>query len=382
MKLLLVHNHYSVNGGEDVVYHNELQALKSCLPNEDVFEYKVSVNEMSKWYILKNIFFSNKIYRDIFRIVKHNKIDIVHVHNFFPILTGSAFKAASDAGAKVVHTLHNYRWWCLSGNFYRNDSGICMLCTQKKIALSGIQHKCYRNSYVQSMIAQLAFWNYRRINVFNYIDRFIVLSDFQKDLLLKLGLDAHKIIFKPNMVSTLTPATPLTKTKHYLFVGRLDHSKGIELLLQTWATLPAHFIIEIVGSGILEKELKNKYSQLPNIIFKGELSHPEVVTSMQSAQYTIQSSLLYETFGLTIVESMSLGTPVIGFNIGTRPELIKDRETGFITTPDNLFNTIIESNNHPDYDWMCVNAKNYARQFTSDKLLSVQLNAYSELLFN
>ena len=382
MKLLLVHNHYSVNGGEDIVYQNELHALKSCLPDEDIFEYKVSVNRISKWYIIKNIFFSNKMYRDIFRIVKQNKIDIVHVHNFFPILTGSAFKAASDAGAKVVHTLHNYRWWCLSGNFYRNDSGICMLCTQKKIALSGIQHKCYRNSYIQSMIAQFAFWNYRRINTFKYIDRFIVLSDFQKDLLLKLELDPHKIIFKPNMVKTSLSTKPIVKTKHYLFVGRLDQSKGIELLLKVWVTLPTHFILEIVGSGILENELKNKYSQLPNIIFKGELPHSEVVTSMQSAQYTIQSSLLYETFGLTIVESMSLGTPVIGFNIGTRPELIKDRETGFITTPENLFNTIIESNNHPDYDSMCANAKNYASQFAPDNLLSVQLKAYSELLSN
>jgi len=382
MKLLLIHNHYSVNGGEDIVYYNELQALKSCLPAGDVFEYTVSVNQSSKWNIAKNILFSRKTYNEIFQLVKQNKINIVHVHNFFPVLTGSAFKAAHDAGAKVVHTLHNYRWWCISGNFYRNDSGICTLCTQKKGMLSGIQHKCYRNSYLQSMIAQFAFWNYTRIDVFKHIDRFIVLSEFQKDLLITLGLEANKLIFKPNMVSTSLAKPPGVKTKHYLFVGRLDHSKGIEQLLQTWATLPVDFTLEIAGSGLLEIELKNKYAQYSNIIFKGELSHPEVIALMQAAQYTIQSSLLYETFGLTIVESMSLGTPVIGFNIGTRPELIKNRETGFITTPENLFNTIIESNNYPDYDSMCKNAKNYASQFTPDKLLSVQLKIYSELLSN
>ena len=58
MKLLLIHNHYSVNGGEDIVYYNELQALKSCLPAGDVFEYTVSVNQSSKWSIAKNILFS------------------------------------------------------------------------------------------------------------------------------------------------------------------------------------------------------------------------------------------------------------------------------------------------------------------------------------
>jgi glycosyltransferase involved in cell wall biosynthesis len=37
-----------------------------------------------------------------------------------------------------------------------------------------------------------------------------------------------------------------------------------------------------------------------------------------------------EPFGLSVAEAMLCGTPVIAFNKGSMPELIKDRETGFL----------------------------------------------------
>ncbi len=381
MKVLLIHNHYSVNGGEDIVYFNELNALKKILKDENVYEYRVSNNDKSKFEIITNIFFSKPIYREVYALVKKNNIQIVHVHNFFPILTGSVFKAAKDAGAKVVHTLHNYRWWCICGDFYRASSGICTLCTQKKTFLSGIKYKCYRKSYLQSIIAQLAFWYYKKSNVFKYIDQFIVLSIFQKNTIIQLGVDESKITLKSNMLKSIQPINQVIK-KDYLFVGRLDHTKGIELLLAVWTTLPTHFKLIVAGSGILEQSLREKYIANQQIIFKGELSHQSILTLMSSAKYTIQSSLLYETFGLTIVESMGLGTPVIGFDIGTRPEMIQDGVTGFICSPEKLATTLLYADNYSNYGLLSKNAKQYAEQFSEVNIMQSQLLLYNRLLSN
>ena len=175
MKLLIIHNKYQSNniGGEDIVYKNELESLQSKLGKENVFSYEVSNDDISKLKLFFEIWFSFKHYQNIKEIVQKNNIDIVHIHNFFPLLTPSVFKASKDAGAKVVHTLHNYRLWCISGIFYRDGYGICELCTKNKFSLKGIFYKCFRKSLLQSTLAQLSFWYYRVNKIFDNIDYFI-----------------------------------------------------------------------------------------------------------------------------------------------------------------------------------------------------------------
>ena len=94
MKILIVHNKYQSNnvGGEDIVYQNELLSLREVLGDNNVLSYEVSNDEISKLKLLYGIWFSLKHYKNIRRIVKYNNIDIVHVHNFFPLLTPSILR--------------------------------------------------------------------------------------------------------------------------------------------------------------------------------------------------------------------------------------------------------------------------------------------------
>ena len=149
MRILIIHNRYKSNniGGEDVVFDNEMILLKEKLGKSNVFSYEVSNDNINKLKLLFGIWFSIKNYLEVSNIIKKEKIDIVHIHNFFPLLTPSIFKASKDAGVKVVHTLHNYRLWCLSGTLYREKYGICELCTMQKYPIKGIFFKCYRRIF-------------------------------------------------------------------------------------------------------------------------------------------------------------------------------------------------------------------------------------------
>lgn len=377
MKVLVVHNAYQSHfiGGEDLVVQRELNALKQVLGNENVFEYFVS-NDDIRMIDLATKLWGNQIhFKHVVNMVKKHAIDIVHVHNFFPLLTPCVFSGAKFAGAKVVHTLHNFRWWCSSGILYRNNKN-CEQCFDKPFAWPGIVHKCYRNSYLQSMAASLAFGWYRLKDYAKHIDAYFVLSDFQHQKLKKI-LDA-KMLLKPNGIDAPTFKYNESK-KDYLFVGRLEAAKGIELLLDTFAKLPMQFRLKIIGTGENENILRQTYQQ-ENITFLGQLPHEKVLKIMAESKYFIHSSLTYETFGLTLVEALSVGTPVIAINIGPRAEFIQAGKNGFLCKAEELEQTILKAEEFADYDGLSKQAFESAKPFYMSNIIQKQIGYYQTLL--
>jgi len=66
-----------------------------------------------------------------------------------------------------------------------------------------------------------------------------------------------------------------------------------------------------------------------NIVFHGTLSNKAVLSLMQQCHFTLLPTL-YDTFGFSVLEGYSVGTPVIASNVCALPEFISDRKTGLI----------------------------------------------------
>ena len=379
MKILIIHNKYQSNniGGEDIVFQNELSSLQKELGKEKVCSYEVSNDNINKFKLMFEIWFSFKHYKNVKRIVKENSIDLVHIHNFYPLLTPSIFKAAKKSGAKVVHTLHNYRLWCISGIFYRDGYGVCELCTKNRFSLKGILNKCYRKSLLQSLVAQLSFWFYRFSKIFDNIDYFFLLTDFQKEKVKSLGIDKKRIILKPN--SLQMSFNIQDKKDGYIYVGRLEDSKGIVELLKIWKKLDKKYLLTIIGGGDIEEKLKKEYQQT-NIIFKGKCKRADTLNCISKSKYLIQPSIWYETFGLTIVEAMGYGVPVIGFDIGTRGDFIEDGGDGWLCDKNNLKDTIEKSFEFSEYETLSKNALLKAKEFENSCVTKKQIEIYKNIL--
>ncbi len=381
MKILIVHNRYQSNniGGEDIVYENELKSLENKMGGKNVFHYEVSNDSINKLKLIFNIWFNKKYYKEIQNIIIKNNIDLVHIHNFYPLLTPSIFKASKDAGAKVIHTLHNYRLWCVSGIFYRDDYGICELCTKKRFSLAGIFNKCYRKSLLQSILAQFSFWYYRITKAFDNIDYYFALTEFQKQKVIELGIKKDKVILKPNSLKIEPKYVDYDQRQGYIYVGRLEKSKGIYELLKVWEQLDDKYILTIIGGGDIENELRIKYKK-QNIIFKGKCSREDTLQYISQSKYLIQPSIWYETFGLTMIEAMSFGIPVIGFDIGTRKDFIKNGINGFLVTRNNLKEVIETSLNYKDYGKLSKNAILKAKEFNNDYIINKQIKIYKDII--
>lgn len=377
MKVLVIHNDYQSRfiGGEDIVVSREIAGLKSYLGEKNVFEYRVSNDDIRPLKLAFSLWGNRVHYQNIYQWVVQHKINIVHVHNFFPLLTPYVFAAAKKAGAKVVHTLHNFRWWCLAGTLYRQ--GHCEKCVNKKWGYPAFYYRCYRRSWLQSLVGSLALSWYKFKKMGQAIDAYFVLSQFQKNKIIHY-LPAEQLFLKPNPIDEPASLTDYKAKKDYLFVGRLEEAKGVEILLATWCELPEDFHLNLIG-GIDNAMLQKKY-QRTNIHFLGQLSNQQVLAKMAQAKYLLHTSLAYETFGLTIIEALAQGTPVIGFNIGTRAEFIESGKNGFLCQVSTLKETILNAQNDLNYPLLCQQAYESAKPYYLSSVISKQVAYYQRLI--
>ena len=377
MKILVAHNFYRSNmvGGEDVVVQREVAALREVLGDHNIHTYFVYNDDIQYTQLAKNIFHHRQHAKNITDLIHQHHIDIVHVHNFFPLLTSSVLIAAKQAGAKVIQTLHNFRPWCLSGILYREQQR-CTRCVDKSFAWPAVQHGCYRGSKGQSLLAASAFGAYQLKNYQNSIDAYFVLSKTQQQQC-EAFHPKTPMLLKPNFVPMAAPTR--SDKQGWLFVGRLEEAKGIRDIIRCWQQLSAPPSLTIIGEGPLLSWAKEQSQGLP-IHFLGK-QPPEVVQEYYaSAAFCLHTSKMLETFGLTMLESLSHGTPVVGYAIGTRQETIRDGENGFLCEPGKLSEVVNKVNDCADYDRISQNAVKSAQPFTKARVIQQQLGYYRQIL--
>jgi glycosyltransferase involved in cell wall biosynthesis len=333
MRVLILHNRYQISGGEDGVVRAEQALLEAHQHTVVVLE--VSNDQITgvgnKLSTAIGAIYSLSSKQQVKAKIIHFKPDIVHVHNFFPLLSPAVYDACAEAGIPVVQTLHNYRLVCPRAMPFR-DGRICEDCFGQSVPWPGVWHGCYRNSRVQSaVVATMIGWHHFRGTWQQRVDAYIALSDFQKQKLIQANLPEDRIFVKSNFVFDHKYAKDSNNEKQddfALFVGRLSEEKGVEFLIDAYLEHQITLPLKIVGDGPLKQSLQEKTVGLPNISFIGRKESKEVAQIMQQAQFLVFPSIWYEGFPLTIAEAYANKLPVIAPNLGTMSELVVDHGTG------------------------------------------------------
>ena len=152
-RILVVHNYYKIPGGEDTVVQNEMKML------EDAGHYVMlyarhnseleQMSKIGKLCLPLTTIFSVRTYRDIKKIIRENKIDVVHVHNTLNLISPAVYYAALRCKVPVIQTIHNFRLLCPAATCYR-DGKICEDCIEKNLGCA-VKHSCYRNSKIETL---------------------------------------------------------------------------------------------------------------------------------------------------------------------------------------------------------------------------------------
>jgi glycosyltransferase involved in cell wall biosynthesis len=352
LRVLVVHNRYVLPGGEDRVFESEVQLLTqfgedvSTLEEQTIYPQGV----LQKIGIAANSLWSTEWHRKFRVRLREFRPDVVHVHNFFPVISPSVYYACHKAAVPVVQTLHNYRLSCPGATFYR-DGKICEECVDQG-PLHSIRYGCYRGSKSGTASVALMLELHRRAGTWKLmVDCYIALTEFARKKMIAAGLPPEKVRVKPNFVLP-DPGKRTGAGEFALFVGRTEELKGIPTMLQAWRRLSQPIPLVIVGDGPYASKMKAEIAQhgCSNVDYRGALSRADTIAAMKQARFLVFPSEWYEGFPMTIAEAFACGVPVITSRLGSMEEIVQDGRTGLHFNPgdpDDLARKVEWAWSHP-----------------------------------
>ena len=333
--ILIVHNYYQIPWGEDTVVANEKKMLeehghKVILYSRNNAELK-QMSKFQKLFLPITTVFNPRTYKEIKKLIKIEDIEIVHVHNTLNLISPAVYYAARAMKVPVVQTVHNFRLLCPGATFYR-DGHICEDCVSKGL-MCAVKHNCYRNSKLQTLACVISTKIHRMTGIYGRIN-YICLTEFNKEKLLQLKqIKTDRVFVKPNFVEAPTDEiiSYNKREDQFIFAGRLDKLKGIDILCDAWkqmgATAPK---LIVCGTGPMEEWCRRFLEDNPkcNIELRGFVPNKEAKKLIANSKALILPTQWYEGFPMTIVEAYSVGTPVIGSDIGNVGDLIEEGAGG------------------------------------------------------
>jgi glycosyltransferase involved in cell wall biosynthesis len=180
------------------------------------------------------------------------------------------------------------------------------------------------------------------------VDHIVAMCQWVKDLLVRNGVPAARITVSRQGLCHSAHDTNVVPDRarmngsplKMMFVGRLDPTKGVHLLIEAVKAAPElRLTLDIYGEAqgdagaAYVRRLKQSAESDGRIAFRHPIANDEVVTRMRSYDVLAVPSQWLETGPLVILEAFAARLPVLGSNLGGIAELVADETTGLLVEP-------------------------------------------------
>lgn len=328
------------------------------------------------------------------KVMDAEKPDLVHLHAFTTGVSLRVVRAAKLRGIPVVYTYHTPTATCQRGTMMRWGvdpcNGLMHLHDCARCALEGLLNRKSEvgglRSHVGKIAAQLlgslppaigrllgkfglrggALTGLRMTELVRLrhsttkamlaeVDHVVAVCDWVRQVLLRNGVPEAKMTLSRQGI-TLAPnsrrqKTPITKAKRHsgsfvlriCFLGRLDPTKGIHILLQAIRSMPLatlKFDIYGVAQGAAGRNYELTLRRLANgddrINFIAPVAATEILATLTNYDLLAVPSQWLETGPLVVLEAFEAGVPVIGSRLGGIAELVDDGVNGILVEASSV----------------------------------------------
>jgi glycosyltransferase involved in cell wall biosynthesis len=270
--------------------------------------------------------------------------DIVHLHNFYHVLSpgilGTLARFREKRPLRVVMTAHDYHLVCPNSglSWFRPGSRNFHPADETRLSsLAYLATRCWdQRGWSHSALKCAQHWlHYRLNNRQKVIDMIICPSRFATRL---LHQTSRPTVWLPHPCPAVRPVRVRRPERlHFVYAGRLVPEKGLAELLELLpADLEAHWTI--IGQGP-EKE---RYLRIvrgkrmdERVDFLGHLSHERTLAAIAASHVLVLPSRWPETYGLTLIEALAMGTNVLVSNQSAIEELVEAAGVGYVFTLDD-----------------------------------------------
>jgi glycosyltransferase involved in cell wall biosynthesis len=200
----------------------------------------------------------------------------------------------------------------------------------------------------------------------------ITVSNSTKKDLEKLGF--NKIVVMPEGLSSI-PLTTVSEKESFptiVFIGRLKRHKLPHHALLAFSTIKKQIPnarLWVIGDGYMRKELEERVKEISDVTFYGRVDCESKYKLLSKAHLVIVPAIR-EGWGLVVVESNSMGTPVVAYDVPGLRDSVRNGETGILVkenSPTSLAYSVISLlNDNQLLSKLSSNALSFSRQFSWD----------------
>lgn len=281
------------------------------------------------------IIYNSEARKKIRRVLDDFHPDVVHLNNIEYHLTPSIiletnkWRKETKHDCKIVYTAHDYQLVCPSHGLFDKNIVPCEKCLDGHY-IHCFNTKCLKNSRMKSLLGTIDGYWWKYSKAYSYVDAFICCSEF-----LKVKLDSQKK-FRNHTIALhnfkgIKPIENVVKKDYVLEFGHLSRDKGTDTLIEVAKMMPdTKFVFAGYGPST------EKMVGIENIEYVGFKTGDELERLVAEAIITVYPSEWYENCPFSVIESILLGTPVIGSRMGGIPELIDEGVNGELFEAGNV----------------------------------------------
>ena len=350
-RLLAINNYFYRRGGAEAVFFDHMAMFEAAGWDVVPFAMQHDRNEPSPWadYFVSeieygrrtsaarkvqqaaSILYSFEAQRNLGRLIEAARPSVAHAHNVYHHLSPSIFSTLKKAGIPLAMTVHDLKLACPAYKMLR-DGKVCEDCKGGRV-YNVLRHRCIKDSYALSGLVLVETVLHRALGLYrDKVDKLVVPSLFYIDKLVEWGWPREMMVHIPNFVNVEDYAGDRDEGDYFVFAGRLAPEKGIATLIRAAALSGERLVL--AGTGPEEENLRALAAETgADVAFAGYLSGEALHGLIGSSKALVLPSEWYENAPISVLEAYALGRPVIGARIGGIPEMIREDETGMLSTP-------------------------------------------------